>query len=46
MMTSPRPSAELAASRDKVRMELDAEVDLAEACRWFGKVSVRRSTAR
>jgi 2-methylcitrate dehydratase PrpD len=38
--------AEVAAMRDKVRMELDAEVDSAYPERWIGKVTVRTTDGR
>ncbi|MDP9967305.1 2-methylcitrate dehydratase PrpD [Variovorax paradoxus] len=37
---------EVAAFRDKVEMELDAEVDSAYPARWIGKVSVRTNDGR
>ncbi|MVW73327.1 MmgE/PrpD family protein [Bordetella sp. 15P40C-2] len=38
--------AEVAALREKVRMELDAEVDSAYPERWIGKVTVRTTDGR
>jgi len=37
---------ETVALRDKVRMELDAEVDAASPRRWIGKVTVRTADGR
>jgi len=39
-------AAEVAAFRDKVAMELDAEVDAAYPARWIGKVSVHTADGR